>query len=167
MKLRLSGATPIATLILAMTLAPSAPSNAFSPGATDRHMSDAERIHFLDGEFQIIKDTKEFPGSVVKTLCGGLELRSCMANPGETFNASDVVSNHSHIPGRRLIFAGVLGDKYFVHYEQGGIALFRKISFFEMPSSATVTTLWSGYCFGAAANIDELRKRITSGACSH
>ncbi len=134
-------------------------------GSGDSHMSEAERKHFLDGEFRIVKDTKEFPAAIVKTLCGSVELRSCMAKPGEPFNASDVIRSDQHIPGRRLIFAGALDDKYFVYYEQGGFALFHKISFFKVLSTGTVTTLWTGNCSGATANIDELRKSIASGAC--
>src|ERR1700722_2947026 len=175
MKAVLGSLIPTAILILA-TIPASTPAVAarepmsgadflLSPSrARASHMSEADRRHFLDGEFQVIKDTKEIPAPIVKTLCGGVELRSCMANPGQPFNATDVITD-LRIPGRRLIFAGALGDKYFVYYEQGGIAHFYKISFFRVSGPDAVTMLWSGNCSRPAANIEELRKSIASGAC--
>jgi hypothetical protein len=163
MKSRLRAIT-IATLIFAATLLPPASSRALSLHPGDTQMSEADRKHFLDGEFRIIKDTKEFPAPIVKILCGTVELRSCMANPGERFNATDVIGD-LRIPGRRLLFAGVLGDKYFVYYEQGGIALFHQISFFTVSGTDSVTTLWRGHCYGPIVNIEQLRQRVTSDAC--
>jgi hypothetical protein len=44
-----------------------------------------------------------------------------MANPGQRFQATDVVLDRT-LPFRRLVFAGVQDDRWFVHYEKGGYA---------------------------------------------
>jgi hypothetical protein len=154
----------IAIFIFAATLLPSSPAHAVSPTAGDPHMSDADRKHFLDGDFQIVKDTKEFPAPVAKALCQSGEMRSCIANPGEPFNATDVISD-LQVPRQRLIFAGALRDKYFVYYEQGGYATSHELVFFRLSNAQPVETLWHGNCTGGAANIVELRTRVASGGC--
>jgi hypothetical protein len=164
MKSRLREAVTIATYILTAMLLPAALANALSSGAGDRHLSEVERKHFLDGEFQIIKHIKDFPAPIAKALCQSGEMRSCMANPGEHFEATDFITD-IHVPRRRLIFAGALDDKYFVYYEQGGYGSSHDLSFLKAPSSGAATILWRGHCSGTAANIDELRKSITSGTC--
>jgi hypothetical protein len=161
---QLRGLASIAIFVLATTLLPSSPVRAVPNGPGDSHLSDADRKHFLDGEFQIIKDTKDFPAPVAKVFCQSGDMRSCMANPGEPFNATDVISD-LHVPRRRLILGGALGDKYFVYYEQGGYATSHELVFFRFSTAHAVETLWHGNCTGAAANIVELRTRIASGAC--
>ena len=46
---------------------------------------------------------------------------SSMANPGEKWQATDVIMEKG-LPWRRLIFAGVSDDYCLLHYERGGIA---------------------------------------------
>jgi hypothetical protein len=89
-------------------------------------------LEFLQGEFATIKDVKSLPSPVLKpfTEVGGA--RPVTANPGQKFEVGDVIFDAS-IPQERLLFAGVSGDRCFVHYEQGGrghyymLALFRLI----------------------------------------
>jgi hypothetical protein len=45
-----------------------------------------------------------------------------LADPGQTWEATDVVGPDSPFPRKRLIWAAVSGDYYVVHYERGGIA---------------------------------------------
>ena len=46
---------------------------------------------------------------------------SSMANPGEKWQATDVIMEKG-LPWRRLIFAGVSDQYCLLHYERGGIA---------------------------------------------
>ena len=45
-----------------------------------------------------------------------------LADPGEDFQATDVVGEDS-LPWRRLVFGGHAGSITFIYYEKGGIAL--------------------------------------------
>src|SRR5260370_3153799 len=89
--------------------------------------------------------------------------RPVMANPGKRFEATDFIVDSS-IPRKRLIFAGVSGDRCFVHYEQGGIAHSYLLALFTVTSPATMKPIWRGYC-GHAAHIRDLRSELAAG-CS-
>jgi hypothetical protein len=119
---------------------------------------------FLDGDFTIIKDMKALPRSVlhVYTEQGGTRL--LMADPGKRFEATDVINDPS-VPRKRLIFAGVSGDKCFVHYEQGGYAHMYLLAFFKINSKENLELVWRGYC-GPAANIQDLRSLVRANQCS-
>jgi hypothetical protein len=127
-------------------------------------LSLRERKMFLAGDFTIIKDMKALPRSVlhVYTEQGGTRL--LMADPGKRFEATDVISDPS-VPRKRLIFAGVSGDKCFVHYEQGGFSHMYLLAFFKINSEEALELIWRGYC-GPAANIQDLRSLVRANQCS-
>jgi hypothetical protein len=127
-------------------------------------MSESERQHFLDGDFRIIKDARALPGPVLETFTEQGGSRLLIANPGKNFIAGDVIYDSS-VPRKRLIFAGIAGEKCFVHYEQGGIAHMYVLVLFNATSSSAVKSLWRGYCGGPAANISELRADLVRGDC--
>jgi hypothetical protein len=69
-------------------------------------------------QFQVIAQTANLPRGVLQ-LCteGGV-----MAEPGQNWQVTDVISPGPPLPGSRLIWA-VKSEGYFVvHYERGGIA---------------------------------------------
>ncbi len=72
---------------------------------------DAVR-RFLDPDFVLIKDVASLPVPILKvyTEVGGS--RPVLANPGQRFEATDVVRDQS-LPRKRLIFAGVSGSRCF------------------------------------------------------
>lgn len=117
--------------------------------------------HFLDGHFGIINKVEALPKPVLKayTEVGGS--RAVLANPGKSFEATDVIRNPS-LPRKRLIFAGVSGNKCFVHYEQGGLGHSFRVAFFELISSETMKPLWIGSC-GPAKDIADLRSQMRRG----
>ena len=119
---------------------------------------------FLDGDFSLITDVKSLPRPVLQvfTEVGGSRL--LMANPGKRFEATDVIRDAT-VPRKRLIFAGVLDDRCFVHYEQGGIAHMYILALFNLTSAEGAKPVWRGYC-GPAANIHDLRSQVDSGKCS-
>jgi hypothetical protein len=127
-------------------------------------ISQVERRQFLDGDFTIVKDVKALPRPVINAFTEKGGSRLIMANPGERFEATDVIRDSS-VPRERLIFAGVLNTKCFVHYEQGGYAHSYFIAFFNLFAADGMKPIWRGYCTGPTANINELRSQIISGKC--
>src|SRR5438876_12438783 len=115
------------------------------------------------GNFAIIKDVQALPASILKacTEIGGS--RHVLANPGHRFEATDVIRDES-LPRKRMIFAGVSGNRWFVHYEQGGRGHSFRLAFFQVTSPSTMKPLWQGFC-GPAKDIADLRSQVRAG-CS-
>ena len=128
-------------------------------------ISQSERQQFLEGDFAIVKDVKALPRKVAEAFTEQGGSRSLMANPGQTFEVTDEISDSS-MPSERLIFAGVLNDKGFVHYEQGGRAHMYILAFFNVASPSGVKMLWRGYCNAPASNLQELQVKLKNGECS-
>ena len=126
-------------------------------------MSKAEALEFLQGEFTIIKDVKSLPSPVLKafTEIGGS--RPVMANPSQKFEVGDVIFDAS-VPQKRLLFAGVSGDRCFVHYEQGGRGHSHLLALFQLTPGASMKPVWKGYC-GPAKDVQGLRSGIESDRC--
>ena len=123
-----------------------------------------EAREFLEGDFRIITDVRNLPGPVLQayTEVGGTRL--LMANPGKKFQVTDVVSDSS-LPFKRLIFAGVLDDKCFVHYEHGGRGFADMLSLFSITSAGRLKPAWQGYCNEPSSDILNLRAHVADGSC--
>jgi hypothetical protein len=67
--------------------------------------------------FHEVHSTRDLPSTVV-ALCAK---DGKIADPGQKWNATCVITDPT-LPGKRLIWAAVVGDYYVVHYERGGIA---------------------------------------------
>ena len=130
----------------------------------DSELSTSLRQHFLEGNFTVINKVKALPRPVLQAFTEQGGLRFLLADPGKKFEATDAVDDSS-VSRKRLIFAGVLDDRCFVHYEQGGSVHSYVLAFFRLPSSDTIEPLWRGYC-GPAANIQDLRSQVLKGECS-
>ncbi len=76
-------------------------------------MNVGTRRTFLAGEFVIVRKVADLPI--------GMRSLYAMADPGERFEATDVLMD-STLPRRRLVFGGIAQNHAFIHYEQGGIA---------------------------------------------
>ena len=120
---------------------------------------------FLDSTFSLITDARNLPGPVLRAFTEQGGSRLVIANPGKKFRATDVVYDAT-LPSKRLIFAGVSGEKCFVHYEQGGIGHSFLVALFEVDSNYSMKPIWRGYCGGPAKGIDELRSWLRDGSCS-
>src|ERR1700692_4172927 len=126
--------------------------------------SQLELPKFLRGDFAIIKDVRLLPRPVLEKFTEQNGPRLVIANPGKNFVVGDVIYDSS-VPRERLIFAGVSGEKCFVHYEQGGRGHMYLLVFFDLTSPSGVKPLWRGHCRGPAANISDLRSQGASGDC--
>ena len=126
-------------------------------------MAESATRHFLEGSFTLINNVRDLPPPVLRgfTEVGGSRL--VIANPGEDFQATDVIYDSSQ-PRKRLIFAGVSGEKCFVYYEQGGIGLSHILHLFQVNSNS-MKPVWKGYC-GGAANLEQLRSMLEGDGCS-
>jgi hypothetical protein len=118
---------------------------------------------FLAGDFVVVHRMRLLPPSVqgVFTEKGGH--RRTMADPNEDFQATDVISMPG-MPRKRLIFAGVSGDKCFVHFAAGGIAHSYEVALFRLSQANAIEPIWAGYC-GEAKNLTALRNQIEHGDC--
>jgi len=82
-------------------------------GAADRRAIQCER-------FAIVKTVHQIPKAVRDELDRVNHGAMDMADPGQEFNSTDVVTRT--LPSRRLIFAAVNSKYCIVHFEHGGIA---------------------------------------------
>lgn len=124
---------------------------ASSPNASDEFlepdMNVVTRRTFLAGDFVIVRKVAELPI--------GMRNLYLMADPGERFEATDVILDRT-LPRRRLIFGGVAQSHAFIHYEQGGIAHTYVTEFFRLESGDAAVRIWRGYC-GHAETLADLR----------
>lgn len=127
-------------------------------------LSKVARDEFLDRDFTIVKDVRVLPSPVLEALTEQSGSRLVMANPGEKFEATDFILDSS-LPQRRLIFAGVSGDRCFIHYERGGRGHSYIVAFFRLMSANSMEPLWSAYCDGPAATFHDLRSKLATGKC--
>jgi hypothetical protein len=118
--------------------------------------SESEKQHFLDGNFKIVKDVRALPIPVLQTFIEQGGTRLLIANPGEKYDATDIISGPS-VPRKQLIIAGVKDGKCFVHYAQGGRGAMYVVEFFRLSSSQNIEPLWKGRCAAPAADIHALR----------
>jgi hypothetical protein len=116
---------------------------------------------FLEGDFALIRDVKSLPRPVRQAFTEAGGSRLVLADPGQRFEATDVIRDTS-LPRKRLIFAGVSGNKCFVHYEQGGLGHYFLVSFFELTSVDRMRPIWRGYC-GPARDLSDLRLQVDRG----
>ena len=127
-----------------------------------RSLSISEREHLLDGDFRIVSSTSNLPAPIklaFATVTG--EKQFLLANPGAKYQVTDVV-DEPELPFRRLVFAGVSGGQWFIHYERGGYGHSYSILVFRVQDNGRVAFVWGGA--GDRANdLGDLRHAIASG----
>ncbi len=84
-----------------------------------------------------------------------------MANPGEKFQADDVVIDQT-LPWRRLVFAGAQGDEWFVHYERGGYAHSYHVTAFKVNPYGDADFEWGCSVIRKANALEELRTMVSA-----
>lgn len=124
-----------------------------------RNMSCVERLAFLAGDYTIMRSVSALPGGIKKLYTVKGESRIAMADPGASFQATDVVID-STLPWRRLIFAGVTPDRAFIHYELGGIGRSFVVELYDLKSPQSAVGVWRGY-YGPAKSLEDLRRLMS------
>jgi hypothetical protein len=128
-----------------------------------KRLSPPEKEHILDGSFTDVTKTEAMPATVKEAFAKiTAEPSFALANPRQKFQVTDVVV-HRGLPRRRLIFAGVRGDEWFVHYELGGFAHSYCVLLFKVDPQNQFQFVWGGAGFQGAKNLDQLRKMVVAG----
>ena len=131
-----------------------------------KQLAPSEKEHILDGSFTDVTKTESMPTTVKKAFAKITDESSfALANPGQNYQATDVDPDRT-LPRRRLVFAGVAGKEWFVHYEKGGIGHSYSILVFKVNSQSGFEFVWGGVGFHAAKNLDQLRKMVAAGQFS-
>ena len=157
---------PSALITAAMVVA--IPCTAQDGTSAKSPLSNADRDNIFKADFTVVKNTEAIPANVKQ---GFAEITQqpffTMANPGREYQATDVVNRKRRLPSRRLIFAGRYGDKWFIHYERGGIGHYFAIILFSADGGKPRPQfLWGGVGFSGAQNLVELRTLVTAGRFS-
>ena len=132
---------------------------------TSENLDSTAAKRFLDDRFSLVNDVRSLPTPVLRAFTEQDGSRLLMANPGKHFRVTDVIYDPT-LPSKRLILAGVSGDKCFVHYEQGGIGLSYVVALFKV-TATDMKPIWQGYCGERANSLEELRLWVGDGRCSH
>ena len=114
------------------------------------------RSHLLDGTFAEIHTTKSIPADVKANFSEPSEKHFEMADPGEKFQVGDVIVEE--LPRRRLVFAGRSSDRFFIYFEQGGIAHWWALAVFNLNNHGCL--IWQGYVDSKDKSIDDLRNAL-------
>jgi hypothetical protein len=130
--------------------------------AQQDHSSGTERGHLLDGQLKVISKTEGIPANVKRALSKiAREPSFAMANPGQKFQVTDVVLDRT-LPWRRLVFAAVQDDKWFLHYERGGYAHSYFVAAFKTDSHGDALFLWGCGVGKSAKTLEELRTIVAT-----
>ena len=128
-----------------------------------RTLSTPAKQHILDGDFAIITSTRDLPQSVKNafaTITGAKPF--ALADADQKYQATDVIEEPG-LPNRRLIFAGVCKDRWFIHYEHGGIGVSDAVLVLDAAPGNSIRFVWGGSGFEKAATLNDLRAAIAAG----
>jgi len=113
-------------------------SKEFTVLSDDAAMKEAGN-EFLVGDLHTIKQISDIPENCRLAYAGAdLNNQLFMADPGEKFEPSDVITD-SRLPNTRLLFAGTGQKSCFFYYEKGGRTLNYHLEIFHLGSPATLT----------------------------
>src|SRR5579872_6793848 len=133
----------------------------FATAAQQQPSSPTEN-HRLDGQFKLVSKTEAIPANVKNAFCKiTREPSFAMANPGETFQADDVVIDRT-LPWRRLVFAAAQDDKWFVHYERGGYGHSYYVTAFKLSPHGDSNFEWGCSVLHVAKTLEELRTMVAT-----
>jgi hypothetical protein len=123
--------------------------------------SVAEREHLLDGQLKVVSKTEGIPANVKQAFSKiAREPSFAMANPGQKFQATDVVFRK--LPWRRLVFAGVQNDRWFVHYERGGRAHSYYVVALKVDPHGDAHFVWGCSVADSAKTVEQLRSMVAT-----
>ncbi len=128
---------------------------------TSPAISKEELQHLLDGDCRLVHAGIDFPMPVRNAFATLTRERTfALADPGERFNSTDVIEEG--LARRRLVFGGVCGRRWFIHYERGGIGLSNLVVVMDLRTNDTMTVAWGGWLTKRANDLDDLRLMIAN-----
>ncbi len=131
-----------------------------------KRLSAAEKEHILDSPFTEVTKTEAMSANAKQAFAKITgESSFALANPGRKYQVTDVVVERD-LPRRRLVFAGVRGNEWFIHYELGGIGHSYCVLLFKVDPANGVQFVWGGTGSHGAKNLDQLRKMVAAGQFS-
>jgi hypothetical protein len=93
-------------------------------------LSASDKQHLLHDPFVIVTTVQAIPKSVLRHLLGhGPE--DGIADAGQPFQETDVISGPVRLPFRRLILAAISKEYCLVYYEAGGFAYHTEVNLFR------------------------------------
>lgn len=122
-------------------------------------LSQQQRAHVLDGDYTLLHRVADLSPSVKFAFASG---HFEMADPGQEYQVTDVVRPGTHLPWRRLVLAGCLKSRCFIHYEKGGIGHAYYVVVFDV-TAESASFLWGGAGFKGASDLAALRSKVRSG----
>ena len=93
---------------------------------------------------KIVRSTKYIPAAVMDACASIAFDEFLLANPGEKFQATDVII-YPKLPWRRLLWAARLPNYYLLHYEHGGFAFHEHVVLVSYSDPKNAKVIWSGY----------------------
>lgn len=124
--------------------------------------NEIEREHLLDGQFKVVSKTEGIPANVKQAFSKVTRQTSfVMANPGQAFQVTDEGS-YRKLPWRRLVFAGVEGGDWFLHYERGGLAHSYYVVALKEDSHGDARFVWGCGVRESAETLDQLRTMVAT-----
>jgi len=128
----------------------------FTPG----NSAYARRI--VNEQFTLVDDLKKVDPDVRAAFHAKVQ-PEYIANHGERFNATDVVTED--LPARRFILAGSSGGLWFIWYEHGGIAYHHDLVVFSKNGHWQIVAVVQGNVKGEL-NFESLKQAIKAGQFS-
>ena len=104
-----------------------------------------ERLFASAPSVKMSYSTKDIPAAVMDA-CAKVapDGEFLLANPGEKFQATDVII-YPKLPWRRLLWAARLPNYYLLHYEHGGFAFHEHVVLVSYSDPKNAKVIWSGY----------------------
>jgi hypothetical protein len=124
-----------------------------------KSIPQAEKEHILDGQFTVVRSTELLPARLKQAfvVIAGAQ-RFMMNDPDWKYPATiDQVFWF-----RRLVFAGLSENKWFIYYECSMSQHYYAVVVFQVDNKE-VRFQWGGMAPAPATDLENLRKRIAAG----
>lgn len=124
----------------------------------------AEREKLLSESFVEVRDAAGFPLGCRQGFAALAKTRDFeLANPGQPYQATDVIGMAPRLPSRRLLFGGVSSDRCVLFYEVGGFAPYRSVVVMDRRGSGPAIPVWGGSGGKNPGDLHALISQIAGG----
>jgi len=124
-----------------------------------KSIPESEKRHVLDGQFTIVRSTKLMPARLKEAFIAMADAQRFMMNDPDRKYPETI---DKVFPRRRLVFAGLSDNKWFIHYECGMWQHYYALVVFQVEDKE-VRFQWGGMAPSPATDLENLRKGIAAG----